>query len=130
VRWAFGSFVGPDGVSTVESWYNAQLPTVCAAFDTAIRYLQDQPPGNWVRPYVGILSRECSGLVEIRFTVEKVRHRPIGFYGPGRMQFTILDFAIEKDRKFVPPTVCKTALRKKSEVIRDPKLLTEYDPGN
>jgi hypothetical protein len=130
VKWAFGSFVERDGASTVHQWYDSQIPDVRAAFDMSLRYLRDQPPANWVRPYVGTLKRECLGLVEIRFTANKVRHRPVGFFGPERMMFTILSFAIEKDRKFVPPTVCETALRKKSEVILEPGRSRKYDPGD
>jgi len=130
VRWVFGSFVEADGVSTVDAWYGAKSSEVRAAFDMALRHLRDQPPSNWVRPFVGSLKRECSGLVEIRFKAGNIQHRPIGFYGPNRMQFTILEFAIEKDRKFVPASVCRTALRKKSEVISDPKRVAEYDPGD
>ena len=129
MSWIFGSFVSDGGASIVHDWYDAQLPALRAAFDMALRYLRDQPPANWVRPYVGTLKRECSGLVEIRFTVEKVRHRPIGFFGPGRMVFTILAFATEKDSKLAPATVCETALRKKAQVVYEPRRSREYDPG-
>lgn len=118
--WTVRAFVSGGGRSVIEEWYAEQSATVRAAFDAAFRHLIHQPASNWVRPYIGTLKRDCDGLVEIRFKADSVQHRPIGCFGPGQgHQFTILAFAIEKDRKFVPPNVCKTALKRQDEVIKD-----------
>lgn len=74
-------------------------------------------PGNgWNRPDVGQLRRECIGLYEIVLKVDKVQHRPIGYYS-GKEEFTFVAFAIEKDGKFVPKNVCDTAF-KRIELIK------------
>jgi len=125
--WTFKCFLSEGGKNVIAEWYEAQSATVRAAFDTALEYLRDQPPKNWVRPFVGTLRGECAGLVEIRFTEDRVRHRPIRFYGPQRMEFTLLTCAVEKNRKFVPPSTCKVALDRKEIVISQPERAAEYD---
>ncbi len=129
-EWVFKSFVTSRNQSVVEDWYGSQVPDVRAAFDISLRYLSKQPPSNWVRPYVGTLKRQCAGLWEIRFTVEKVRYRPIGFFGPVRMEFTIVAFATEKGGSFVPAGICESALKRKEEVISDPGRAVKYDPND
>lgn len=76
-------------------------------------------PANWDWPYVGKPRKECSGLIEIRFKVNKVQHRPLGCYGQLRFEFIILLFATERDDEFDPPNACETALRRKTLVLRD-----------
>ena len=117
--WTFLCFVSESGRDIVRDWYNEQAPEVQAAFDVAIEYLRDQPHVKWVRPYFGTLDGKCAGLGEIRFKANKVQHRPIGFFGSKRMQFTILFFAIEKDRKFIPKNTCETAQNRKDLVLQN-----------
>jgi hypothetical protein len=116
-KWAFRSYVCERRNSSVHDWYNAQSPKVQAEFDTALKYLRDRQ--TWCRPYAGLLRRECKGLVEIRVKVDGVQHRPLGFYGPRRGEFTIVFFATERDRKLEPPTACSIALGRKTIVIGD-----------
>jgi len=126
VGWAFRSFVLSGGGTVVREWYEQQDDAVCAEFDTSLEYLRALPPERWERPYVGILRKECLGLIEIRFKVNKVQHRPLGFYGPLRYEFTLLFFAVEKDRKFEPPTACATALVRKAQTLRDRSSSREF----
>lgn len=101
----------------MQEWYEGQTdPDVRAEFDTKLEYLRAQPIDKWVRPYTGILRGECSGLIEIRLKVNKVQHRPLGFYGPLRWEFTILFFATERDRRFDPRNACATALARRTVV--------------
>lgn len=113
-KWAFRSFLSERGESEVDTWYNGQAPKIQARFDTALKYLRDQP--RWEMPYARVLEAECDGLVEIRFRVEKVQYRPLGFYGPMRLEFTITFFATEKGSEFDPPNACATGLRRKTIV--------------
>ena len=125
--WTIGSLVLSGGRTVIDDWCVDQSAGVRAAFDTALKYLRDQPHANWVRPFIGTLRKECVGLVEVRFKTQGVQQRPIGFYGPGpRHHFTIVAFAIEKDGEFIPPNVCVTALKRKKLVINDPSLSAEY----
>lgn len=127
--WTFRSFVSGADRGVVQEWYEKQEPTVRAEFDMTLEYLRSLPQAQWIRPYVGILRKECSGLVEIRFKVNKVQHRPLGCYGPLRFEFTILLFATERDRKFEPPNACATALGRKTLVLRDRRYSREWNIG-
>ena len=114
--WAFRSFVTDRGDSEVSTWYEAQTPKVQAKFDTTLRYLRDRP--SWGLPYTDVLTEgDCNGIIEIRFQAEKVQHRPLGFQGPLKREFTILNFATEHNFKLKPPESCQTANRRKALVI-------------
>jgi hypothetical protein len=117
IEWAFRSFVSERGESCVHSWYEGQVPKVRAVFDTTLKYLRDRL--KWEMPYTKVLEGDCDGLVEIRFKVEKVQHRPLGFYGPLRLEFTITFFATERGGEFDPPNACENALRRKTTVCQD-----------
>jgi hypothetical protein len=72
-------------------------------------------------PHFRRLRRECAGLGKFRFTLSKVEHRPIGYFGPNAdADFTILIPAIEKGAKFVPVTACSIAHRRKAEIEANP----------
>lgn len=100
----------------VGQWYNAQNGKVQAAFDQRLRHLQQMQSYEWRKPYTKQLSGGCDGLVEIRFNADRVQHRPLGFYGPSRLEFTILLCAIERGGRFEPRDACNIALRRKDEV--------------
>lgn len=125
--WTFRSFVSGGDRCVIQDWYDEQEPEVKAEFDTALERLRVLPPARWDWPFVGILRKECSGLIEIRFKVNKVQHRPLGCYGPLRLEFTILFFATERDRKFDPPNACATALGRKTLVLRHREYSREWN---
>lgn len=125
--WTFRSYVSADGEKEVESWYAAQSLKVQATFDRRIATLRQMEPNEWREPYVKQLDGECDGLVEIRFKTANVQHRPLGFYGPGRMEFTILFFAIEKGDQFKPKDACRIALRRKEYVLANPGASTVFE---
>jgi hypothetical protein len=118
--WTFLTYVSPNGVQEVPQWYDAQSPKVQAAFDQRIRVLRQMEPHEWVEPYVKKLRGQCTGLVEIRFKADRVQHRPLGFYGPSRSEFTILLCAREIGDRFDPLDACAIALRRKKDVTYNP----------
>jgi hypothetical protein len=72
----------------------------------------------WVRPGASNLD-DYPGIVEIRILWMNVQYRLLGFRGPGPRQFTLLEHAIEKDDKFVPPSAPSTATTRMSEVLAE-----------
>ncbi len=84
-----------------------------------------QPPELWQRPYVGKLRGECKGLYEIRFAVEKVQHRPIGYFS-AEFEFTILAFATERGSKFDPRHICQTANNRKKLIEQRKEFAREF----
>jgi len=118
--WTFRTYVSPQGEEEVTTWYAAQTPTVRAAFDQRLRTLWQMKPQEWRDPYTKVLEGACEGLVEIRFKADRAQQRPLGFYGPGRMEFTIVLMAREIGDRFEPKNACEVALARKADVIRYP----------
>jgi hypothetical protein len=107
--WTLKSFTRPDSTMIVAEWYERQADAVKVAFLTSMKFLRAQPEDKWDRPQVGQLRHgSCKGLYEIVLKVNGVQHRPIGYYS-GKMEFTIVAFATERDRRFNPPNICDTA---------------------
>jgi hypothetical protein len=111
----------------VFEWLEAQTLFVKEEFRASIRFLDGQPPQNWRRPFVAPLSggkkqkaTGCNGLFEIRFEVNKVQYRPLGYFS-GKCEFTIVYFAEERGGKFDPPTACEVAKKRIKEIDADPK---------
>ena len=118
--WMFRTYVSPQGGEEVAQWYDNQTPTVRAAFDQRLLTISQMQPSEWREPYTKQLEGECDGLVEIRFKADRVQHRPLGFYGPHRMEFTIALIAREIGGRFDPKDACEKALARKNDVLGDP----------
>lgn len=97
----------------VSEWYDAQTEDVQQAFYTRMEFLVQL--AIWDRPHVGRLRKDCKGLMEIRLTKNKVEYRPIG-YMSGPQEFTFLAFATERDGKFDPLHICKTAFNRMATI--------------
>jgi len=124
-QWVWKNYITSQGNGIVKEWYESIDKFVWLEFRAMLEHLDGQPPVNWVRPYVGTLKKECSGLFEIRFDVGNVQYRPIGYYS-GEMEFTILFFAIEKDSKFVPLAACKIAQKRKKDIENGKEKANEF----
>lgn len=116
--WTFRCYLDANGADVIDAWLGAQNDKIQAKFDQRVRHLRQQPRDKWVRPYFDTLSDDCSGLGEIRFEVGNVQHRVIGF-ASDEMEFTLVFVATEKGGKFVPKDTCKSAQRRKTEVLAD-----------
>lgn len=119
MEWTFRQYVSSRGVEEVTTWYDAQSAKTQAAFDQRLRALAQMQIHEWNDPYSKRLKGEGSGLVEIRFFADRIQHRPIGFFGPSRGEFTILICAAEQGDEFIPRDACAIAQRRKREVFRD-----------
>ena len=124
-QWVIKGYVSGDGQNIVRTWCNSVEDDVWLAFAIHLEYLCGQNPEKWVRPWIGTLAggkrtrkKGCAGLVELRFEVRNVQHRPIGYFS-GEMEFTILFFAKEVGGKFEPLTACEIAKTRKAEIDAD-----------
>ncbi len=125
-RWSFWKYRSPSGRDPVVEWYGGLSRKRRADVRVDLEYLRAQPYEGWVRPWYDTLSRECAGLGELRFTLEKVRWRLVGFRGPERYRFTILAVATERDRRFVPRETCSIAQARKIKVLQSPERADEW----
>lgn len=108
------------GDSDVRSTYEDGSKQLKARFLSRLKILSQLPRADWHEGYSKKLEGQCEGLYELRFQSDGVQQRPLGYF-PSEGLFAILFWATEKGNKFVPPTACAIALRRKQEVQADGK---------
>lgn len=117
-NWIFKGFTDSNKNDLIQNWYEDQTPAVRAEFDLLIQGIRNRSHREWsAMGDATALKGENQGLLELRFKVEKVRHRPIGIFGPEKMAFTILAFALKSD------------FSAKCKLARNRKKLVESNPG-
>lgn len=114
--WNFRAYVSPAGTRKFDQWYNALDPAAQAAFDTLLEFLAQRSRSEWTRPDFDLLSGKHSGLGEIRFKANKVAHRPLGYFGPNRAEFTFLLGATKKGKNYDPRDALDTAVKRMKEI--------------
>lgn len=124
--WTFKCFRETDGSSPVKTWYDSLSKKAQAKFDVARDYLKQNPVNDWQRPHYAPLHGPCRGLGEIRFKMDNVQHRVLGFFGPGRMEFTLLCCDIEKGGKLSKST-CDIALKRRDTIMQHQGRAYECD---
>lgn len=125
VIWRLKAFTADFDETVVLSWYHQQPIAVQDEFEARLNFLASSPIEYWSRPYAAKLRGKCKGLMEIRFDVNNVEHRPIGYIS-GDREFTLLAFATERDGKFDPKEVCDTAKKRKKLIEKEARHSREF----
>lgn len=101
-----------DDENVVSNWYAqyARVVKATARLDALMIHLRQQKKDEWTRPHYDTLR---DGIGEIRFRVKGVLHRPLGFFGPIRGDFTFVLFAT-KNGDFDPSNAIDIAVRRKN----------------
>ena len=116
--WKIRCYVSRTGRDMIDDWCNRQSEDVQAALDVALEYLVQRPRNEWRRPEFDLLSGKMRAVGEIRLKVDK-QYRILGFFGPGRSDFTLLIGSSKKGNSYNPTGTLETALKRMSEVIAD-----------
>lgn len=116
IRWQFRTWVGPSGRNDVQDYVDALDIEARVKFAVELKYLAVSPPSEWHEPRARKLKGH-EGLFEIRFKASKVQHRPIGFFGPGPAEFTLLIWAIHKQHVYKPAKALYTADSRRKAVL-------------
>ena len=128
-QWRFFDFLNQAGNNEIHKWLHEQGAIVRAKVNALIRNLEKLDRAFERPDKVGLLSKPpCKGenLIELILKVNNVQYRPIGWYGPGTREVTLLFGATEKDDQFVPKNACSTAIERKKDVIRDRRRICEH----
>lgn len=116
-RWWMKTYVSESGREAFAQWFKKQTKRCRAKFLRRMAQLSDLPKEKWEAPphypYAKRLKRDGKGLWEVRILVEKKQVRPIGYFGPGKSDYTFLIGAEEKSGKFVPKNTIETAQKRK-----------------
>lgn len=111
-------YVSAGGKNEIQETYNNGTDELQAEIFVEIEYLRVRNRKDWTRPHAAKLNKcqEFRDFFEIRIYANKVENRPIGYFGPGNDDFTILVWAIEKGNKFIPSGWCEKANRRRKEI--------------
>ncbi len=103
--WNLKIFVDGRGKSSFQDKYLSS-PKFQASFDVRWRFLKKLSREDWMRPEADKLRKGPKGVFkhyyEIRMKEHKDHWRPIGYFGPGAQDFTILVLVREKGNRFDP----------------------------
>ncbi len=105
-EWAFRDFMTKRGSNVIREWTFTLPIAAQAKFDWFLLMLRVQKV--WPPHYVSSL-RGYGGIYELRVGCSGVQYRPLGCYGPGIREFTILHGAVEKGGK-LPRGTCESAV--------------------
>lgn len=127
--WTILCYCNAHGRDLFDEDYESQSAAARAEFRAVLNGLKAQPEiQGWSRPNgFDRLNGKYRALGKLRFKANKIQHRPIGFLGPARRQFSLLIWATERDDKWDPPNVRDTALSRMEEILKDPTRAHECD---
>ena len=89
-RWEFLAFRLDSGRRPVQDWIEELTLKAQNELESIMEFLSVSPITFWKKPQFEIRRDKDSGMGEIRFTSEGNRYRVYGYFGPKRMQFTML----------------------------------------
>jgi hypothetical protein len=127
VSWAVKGYSVSETKSVIDEWMSKASDKAKGKFDARLKYLISRLPTDWDDKYAHQLSAKCDGLFEIRFEVDGVAHRPLCFFGPNRLEFTIVLYAIEHNDKLKPSDACQTGQKRKNEIGKGDNHPIVYD---
>lgn len=119
--WTFYDFLDGRGVNLIRQWLDGLPEKASAKIDARILYMRMVP--IWPEQYVSSLVG-WPDLVELRVVSAGNQYRPLGFYGPGRREFTIVLGATEKGK--LPKRVLQAADDNRKFAIADRSRITEH----
>ncbi len=112
--WRILDYFNSAGVNVIRRWMQSLPVGARIQIDAFILNLQALPQLGM--PYTKALKGECNGLIELRILHGNIQYRPLGCYGPGRGEITLLCGAVEQGGKLKPKGACKTALERKQNI--------------
>lgn len=114
--WTFKTYVSPTGRQDVQLDLNKEPPKVVQPFKTSVRYLANTKKIDWHEPDAKKL-KGVQDIYEIRFKANNRQYRPLGFFGTGPQEFTILIWASKKGSVWSPSEAIKTADNRRKEIL-------------
>ncbi|MDO8291468.1 MAG: hypothetical protein Q7T29_01170 [Gallionella sp.] len=103
----FKIFVSATGSDALQQYIDGLDPAVIQKFKTRVKYLKNIPVIDWKT--FGVKKLKGFEILEIKLDANKKEHRPLGYFGPGKNEFTILEWATHKQDIYDPHNAIKTA---------------------
>jgi hypothetical protein len=119
--WTFYDFLDIHGNNTIRAWLDSLPEKASAKIDARMLFMRTVRV--WPEAYVSALKGSPS-LIELRVVSAGNQYRPIGFYGPGRGEFTLVLGAIEKGK--LPPRTLEAANANREIALSDRRRIGEH----
>ena len=110
--------------SDVDDWIKDLSSKVRAKMDTIIAHMEITK--DWTRTSYFSSLKGHRKIHEIRFTFQSIQYRPLGCYGPGNKEFTILIGAWEEGNRFNPQKAPQIATKRRKDVLKRKEYTHEY----
>lgn len=107
--------MSPTGRRDVQREIDSLGPSVLPHFSARVRYLANTSKVDWHEPQAKKLSG-IEEIYEIRFK-SAIQYRPLGFFGPGENEFTILLWASKKGSVWTPQDAIATAAKRRKAIL-------------
>jgi len=121
--WSFRVFVSERENREIDGWLDVQPKGAQAKIKKIITYLEIT--NIWGRPYVA-KRKETDDIWEIIAGFDNIQYRPLGCFGPGRHEFTLLIGAREKGGRLEPINAVEIAKKRRDLVFKDERYSDEY----
>jgi hypothetical protein len=127
-EWAFKNFLDREGRNLIKAWLDSRDVRVKAKakLNARIRHLSISDHSEWPRPWFQKLEG-YEGVFEIKMIQQNIQYRPLGFFGPGQRQFTLVLGAIEVGNRITPPDAFRTAERRMKDVQENRNGICDHD---
>jgi hypothetical protein len=113
-------YVDYDSVNIVKNWLDQLAIKAKAKLNTRLNTLEQLDPIEWGKCNTEVLKGDKDGLVAVRVEYNKIQYRILGYYGPGRREFTLLACCTERNNKYIPLTIGRTAFEHRAAVEANP----------
>jgi hypothetical protein len=130
--WTFKVFINEKGIDVIAKWRAGLPPGDRAWIGVRLTYMRKIK--NWDAHLVKKLQgKKYDPIYEIRISGNNVEYRPLGFYGPGEKDFTLVIGARKKSGKrgkpsWEPIDARETAKRRYELIQKDKKkYICEYN---
>ena len=116
-------FVNARGENEIRDWICSLPPRAQAKVDQRLLVLRAYQ--IWPLQYVSAL-KGYADIYEFRIVAFGVQYRPLGCYGPGEREYTLLVGAIEKGGK-LPTGTCEIAVARRKIILQDRNRVRDHE---
>lgn len=120
--WTFYDFLDGRGFNLIRQWLDGLPVGARAKINTRIVFMRAIPV--WPEQYISAL-KGWPALLELRVVSSGSQFRPLGFYGPGRREFTLVLGTIEKGK--LPKRVLEAADENRKIAIADSRRICRHE---
>lgn len=114
--WRFKTFVSENGRNDTQKELDSARSAIIEHFAARLRHLANTPKIDWHEPHAKKL-QGVQDIYEIRFKAQGRQFRPLGFFGPGAGDFTVVVWAGKKQQVYRPADAINTAAERRSFIL-------------